>query len=210
MPDPRDHDDLAAFDIFDADEVDCESAADPDLLEFPGDEDFCIEQPVVDPLDNDYAPPGGPATQETGSTLDAIDSATEFDEEEAHGEEEAGLQLFSVVNPSDTVLVSALMDGRTQRVKLSPEALSQTESELAQEIIILAELARQKGLAGQHTYLLENAAQAEGLQDVGDFGLDGTEVLRAFMEIGMQLPTPEQAAEAEAEVFAARYQHQKD
>lgn len=208
MPDPRDHDDLGAFDIFDEDPTDHRSAADPDALDFPGDEDFGVEQSTVDPLDNDYAPDES-ATQEANNTLEAIDSVTEVGEEEVRGEEDAGVALFSVVNPTDTVLVSALMDGRTQRVKLSPEAVSLTESELAQEILVLAELARQKGLAGQHTYLLENAAQAEGLQEVSDFGLDGKEVLRTFMEVGMQLPTPEQAAEAEAEVFAARYQQQK-
>lgn len=205
MPDPREHDDLDAFDIFDAHEVDRDSSADPDVLELP-DEDVAVEQSVVDPLDNDYAAQDEPVSQDTGSALDAIDASTEPEEEEADGEEEAGVQLFSVVNPSDSVLVSALMDGRTQRVKLSPEALKQTESELAQEIIILAELARQKGLAGQRTYLLENAAQTEGLQVVRDFGLDSKEILQAFMDSGMQLPTPEQAEDAQAEVFAARYQ----
>ncbi|WP_205875415.1 hypothetical protein [Mycobacterium camsae] len=205
MPDPREHDDLDAFDIFDADEVDRDSSADPDVLELP-DEDVAFVQSVVDPLDNDYAAQDEPVSQDTCSALDAIDASTEPEEAQADGEEEAGVQLFSVVNPSDSVLVSALMDGRTQRVKLSPEALKQTESELAQEIIILAELARQKGLAGQRTYLLENAAQTEGLQEVRDFGLDGKEILQAFMDSGMQLPTPEQAQDAQAEVFAARYQ----
>jgi hypothetical protein len=80
-----------------------------------------------------------------------------------------------------------------------------TESELAEEIVVLAELARQKGLAGQHTYLIQNAPQTEGLQELSEIGLDGSEILRAFMETGMQLPTPEQAADTQAEVFASRY-----
>ena len=66
-------------------------------------------------------------------------------------------------------------------------------------------MARKKGLAGQHTYLLENASQTEVLQELGEIGLDSNQILRDFMEAGMQFPTPEQADAAQAEVFAARY-----
>jgi hypothetical protein len=110
-----------------------------------------------------------------------------------------------VTNPPETVSVSALIDGRTQRVRLSPKANSLTESELAEEIIVLAGLARKKGLAGQHTYLLENASQIEGLDGLTELGVDSNQLLRDFMDAGMQLPTPEQADAAQAEVFAARY-----
>ena len=103
------------------------------------------------------------------------------------------------------LLYTSLIDGRTQRVRLSPKANSLTESELAEEIIVLAGLARKKGLAGQHTYLLENASQIEGLDGLTELGVDSNQLLRDFMDAGMQLPTPEQADAAQAEVFAARY-----
>ncbi|MHA7652236.1 hypothetical protein ACX9NE_14130 [Mycobacterium sp. ML4] len=212
MPHPDDHDDLGAYDFYDADESGDDSDDDSDALDFPDAEDVNGDQSAIsdiDALDNDYAP-DGPATEDAGTALEAIDLVTEVAEEEVQGEEEEGVQLFSVVNPSNSVMVSALMDGRTERVKLSPKAIRQTEAELVQEIIVLAELARLKGLAGQHTYLLENASQSEGLQELGALGLDGKEVLRTFMETGMQLPTPEQASEAQAEVFATRYRQDDD
>jgi hypothetical protein len=200
MPQPDDHDELAALDFHGTDEPDHHAGVESDALDFTAAEDDDAEQSAVDALD-DYAP-AEPEDTETG--LEAIDSVTEPTEEQEQ-EEEDGVALFTVANPSDTVSVSALMDGRTHRVELSPRVAKMTESELAEEILVLAELAQQKGLAGQHTYLIQNASQSEGLQGLSEIGLDGSEVLRQFMETGMQLPTPEQAAEAQAEVFATRY-----
>jgi hypothetical protein len=192
------HDDLSALDFGGADETGSHSddVAESDALDFSAADDSGVES-AVDALD-EYAPP---EPEENGSELDAIDSVTEDTEEE----EEDGMQLFTVTNPPETVSVSAAMDGRTQRIELSPKATSMTESELSDEILVLADLARQKGLAAQHTYLLENVSQTEGQEILGEIGLDGNEVLREFMETGMQLPTPEQADAAQAEVFAARY-----
>jgi hypothetical protein len=195
-----DRDELAALDFHGADESDDHSGAESDALDFSAAEDDGAEQSAVDALD-EYAPAEPEGTE---TDLEAIDSVTEAAEEQEH-EEEDGVALFTVANPADTVSVAALMDGRTHRVDLSPKVTSMSESELAEEVIVLAELARQKGLAGQHTYLIENASQSEGLQELSEIGLDGNEVLRQFMETGMQLPTPEQAAEAQAEVFATRY-----
>jgi hypothetical protein len=140
--------------------------------------------------------------EQIDTELQAIAAATEAAEEE---DEDDGVQLFTVTNPPETVSVSALIDGRTDRVKLSATATKLTEAELAEEIIVLAELARKKGLAGQHAYLTENASQIEGLDALNELGIDSNQVLRDFMEAGMQLPTPEQADAAQTEVFAARY-----
>jgi hypothetical protein len=200
MPQPDDRDDLAALDFYDADEPDDHSGGEADALDFAPAEDDGAEQSGVDALD-EYAPA---EAAETETELEAIDAATEATDEQEHDEED-GVALFTVANPADTVSVVALMDGRTHRVQLSPKVTSMTESELAEEIVVLAELARQKGLAGQHSYLIQNASQAEGLQELSEVGLDGNEFLRIFMETGMQLPTPEQAADAQAEVFATRY-----
>jgi hypothetical protein len=200
MPQHDEHDDLAALDFSGADESYDDGVEESDALDFSGADDDSGEEAAVDALD-DYAPA---ESEETGTELDAIDSQTEAIEEEKEDEED-GLQLFTVTNPPDTVSVSALIDGRTQRIELSAKVSSMNESELADEILVLADLARQKGLAGQHTYLLESASDAESMREMGEMGVDTTEALRDFMENGMKLSTPEQAAAAQAEVFATRY-----
>ncbi len=195
MPEYDDHDDLAALD-FSGVESDSEAVEESDALDFssPDDND---EESDVDAL-HDYAPS---EPEDTGTDLAAIESQTDATQEaEADGEEAA--QMFSVTNPPETVSVSALMDGRTQRVELSPKVTSMTESELADEILVIADLARQKGLAAQHSYLLEDASLSETMRELG---MDGNEVVRDFMENGIGLTTPEQAAAAQAEVFATRY-----
>ncbi|OBA61412.1 hypothetical protein A5647_11305 [Mycobacterium sp. 1100029.7] len=174
---------------------------DADALDFSAAED-ADEASGVAALD-EFAPiePEEPETE-----LEAIAATTEAGDTE---DDEDGAQLFTVTNPPETVSVSALMDGRTQRVTLAPTASKLTESELVDEILVLADLARQKGLAGQHTYLLDSASDNEGLRQLGDLGIDGTQVLHDFMRAGMQLPTPQQAEANQAEVFAARYAPEK-
>ena len=191
------HDDLAALD-FSSHQSGSDDDTDSDALDFSAADDS-VEESDVEAL-SEYGPT---EPEEVETELEAIAATTEAAEVEE--DEEDGLQQFTVTNPPGTVSVSALIDGRTQRVELSPKASSLTESELAEEIIVLADLARKKGLAGQHTYLLENASQTEGMQELGEIGLDSNQILRDFMEAGMQLPTPEQADAAQAEVFAARY-----
>jgi hypothetical protein len=193
------HDDLAALDFSSHQSgSDDDSHEDSDALDFSAADDSG-EESDVEAL-SAYAPT---EPEENETELEAIAAATEAAETEEDAED--GLQQFTVTNPPETVSVSALIDGRTQRVQLSPKASSLTESELAEEIIVLAGLARKKGLAGQHTYLFDNASQVEGLQDLDELGLDGDQIFRDFVEAGMQLPTPEQADAAQAEVFAARY-----
>ncbi len=193
------HDDLTALDFSSHQSGSDDSDADSDALDFSVADDGG-EESDVEAL-SEYAPPTEPEEDET--ELEAIAAATEAAEDEE--DEEDGGQQFTVTNPHGTVSVSALMDGRTHRVQLSPKASSLTESELADEIIVLSGLARKKGLAGQHTYLVDNASQVEGLHDLDELGLDGSQVFRDFVQVGMRLPTPEQADAEQAEVFAARY-----
>ena len=201
MPQHDEHDDLAALDLSSHQSAsDDNGHEDADALDFSG-ADESDEESEVEALGS-FAPT---EPEETGTELEAIAAATEVGDDEEGADEEDGVQLFTVTNPPETVSVSALIDGRTQRVRLSPKANSLTESELAEEIIVLAGLARKKGLAGQHTYLLENASQIEGLDGLTELGVDSNQLLRDFMDAGMQLPTPEQADAAQAEVFAARY-----
>lgn len=195
----HEHDGLAALDFCGAAaESDEHGGAQSDALDFSVPHDDAEDSPV-DALD--ACLPAEP--RDTKNELDAIDSATQASEEpDTHSHDEEGLQLFTVANPSDAVRVSALIDGRTHRVQLSPKVTNMTESELAAQIVALAELARQTGLAGQRTYLLHNAPLAQTLRDMG---LDANTALRDITDNGLGLPTPAQAAEAHSEVFATRY-----
>jgi hypothetical protein len=150
-----------------------------------------------------YAPP---RPSETGSGLDAVRSQTALEEPEEDENERDGSPLFTVINPPKTVSVAALMDGRTERVRLSSKVTNMTESELAAEIVALAGLARQKGLAGQWS-LLGSTALPDSLRDMG---VQNSDVLRNFLQNFMPLPTPENAALAQAEVFASRYPNVQD
>lgn len=198
MPQHDDHDDLSALDFSSHQSGSDDSHEESHALDFSAADDGGSESEVEALYD--YAPT---EAEEIDSELEAIAAATEAAEEEE--EEEEGAYGYTVTNPPETVSVSALIDGRTQRVTLSATATKLTESELADEILVLAELARKKGLAGQHTYLTENADQIEGLDGLAELGIDSTQMLTELMRSGMQLPTPEQADAAQTEVFAARY-----
>ncbi len=198
MPQHDEHDDLSALDFSSHQSGSDDGHDESDALDFSAADDSGEESDVAALYD--YAPT---ETEEIDTELEAIAAATEA-AEDAREDEESGPQ-FTVTNPPETVSVTALIDGRTQRVRLSATATKLTESELADEILVLAELARKKGLAGQHTYLTENASQIEGLDGLAEIGVDSNQLLRDLMESGMQLPTPEQADAAQTEVFAARY-----
>lgn len=89
----------------------------------------------------DMSPVYAPATPEEATTvLEAIDSVT-------HAPEEAEdvIALFTVTNPPGTVSVSALGDGAIERVALSADVTRLTESQLAEEILVIAHLAAQRG-----------------------------------------------------------------
>lgn len=196
MPQYDDHDDLAALD-FAAVKPDSGAVDESDALDFSAPDDDTGDGSAVDAL-HDFAPA---EPEDADSDLAAIDSQTDATQvAEEDGEETP--PMFTVTNPPETVSVSALMDGRTQRVELSPKVTGMTEAELADEILVIADLARQKGLAAQHSYLLEDDSLSETMREMG---IDGSEVVRDFMENGIGLTTPEQAAAAQAEVFATRY-----
>jgi hypothetical protein len=193
------HDDLSALDFSSFQSGSDDNGHEPaDALDFSAADEDGAESDV-EALDA-YAPT---EPEEVDTELEAIAATTEPSDDE--DDEDDGVQQFTVTNPPETVSVSALIDGRTQRVTLSPTATQLTESELADEIVVLAELARQKGLAGQRAYVMESAADNPGLQQLNEMGMDSTQLLRDFVDTGMRLPTEEQAETAQAEVFAARY-----
>lgn len=105
--------------------------------------------------------------------------------------------VFTVTNPAGTVSVTAYFTGPVQRVDLDASVVSMTEQELAEEIRVIAELAQLKARSMVHAFLLE------GMTRMGhDRSQWSSTLTRA---IG--LPSPAQADETIAEVFAARYQN---
>ncbi|MEE6168797.1 MULTISPECIES: YbaB/EbfC family DNA-binding protein [unclassified Mycolicibacterium] len=119
------------------------------------------------------------------SALDAIDVESD----------EPDVPIFSVTNPPGTVTVTAYMDGRVQQIDLSPKAVNMTESDLIDEILVIAELATQDARSAQYSFMLE------GMREQGhdDFAT------RDFLTRDLNLPTPEQSDAARAQIFATRY-----
>jgi hypothetical protein len=103
--------------------------------------------------------------------------------------------LFSVTNPPGTVSVTAYLNGCVQRVDLAPNVTDMTERELADEILVIAELARLKARSVMHTFLVEGMHR---------MGYD-TAGLSAGLTADLDMPTRELAAEVTAQVFATRY-----
>jgi len=155
--------------------------------------DDSAEESVVKTL-HGYAPA---EPEDTPTVLDAVRAQIQTEDGDEK-EEDAG-PLFTVINPPETVSVTALIDGSPHEVDMLAEVANMTESELAQEILVLADLARQKGLAGQYAYLSKN---------MGLLGADDGP-LRGYLEGFMGLSSPEKAAAAQAEVFATRYRSDK-
>lgn len=130
---------------------------------------------------------------------EADDAETGYDHPGAEG-----TGIYTVINPPETVTVSALVDGRFDHVELSPSVARMTEAELAAEIIVLADLARLKGLAGQRTLLLDGAEEMYVSEEAGAAFREKMDGFLTSKE-GVGLCTEDQAAAAEAEVFATRY-----
>jgi hypothetical protein len=131
--------------------------------------------------------------EDTTTDLDAIRSAARASTQNALKQADF---LAKVTNPPGTVSVTALHDGSVLQIDLSPKVTTMTESALANEILAIADLARQKGLADQQAFIVD-AMAASGLDDPGG----------AHERIlgSLDLPTPQQAEAAQAELFAARY-----
>jgi ESX secretion-associated protein EspD/H len=164
--DPGDHDDLAALGFFVAD---AESAASD-----------------LDALD-DYG-----NVAETGDEAGHLDGIESYDDGDG---QELPVPLFSVTNPPGTVTVTTFLDGRVQHVDLSPKVTAMAETHLAEEIVVIAELATQDARSAQYSLMLQGMRE-QGHDDVatGD-----------FLTRDLDLPTPQEAQARRAEVFATRY-----
>jgi hypothetical protein len=128
----------------------------------------------------------------------------EGDEGDAHLEvadtlapvdDELPVPLFTVTNPPGTVTVTALLDGRVQHIDLSAKVTTMTETDLAEEIVIVAGLATQDAKSAQYAFMLEGMRK-QGHDDVAT---------RDFLTRDLDLPTPEETEAARAQVFSTRY-----
>jgi hypothetical protein len=100
-----------------------------------------------------------------------------------------------VTNPPGTVTVTAFLDGRVKQVDLSPKVTDMTETDLADEIVVIAGLATQDARSAQYAYMLDGMHQ-QGHDDVAT---------RDFLARDLDLPTPDEAKAARAQLFSTRY-----
>ncbi|KWX65924.1 hypothetical protein ASJ79_07080 [Mycobacterium sp. NAZ190054] len=105
------------------------------------------------------------------------------------------MATFTVTNPPGTVTVTSFMDGRVHQVDLSPKAAELPEAVLAEEIVVIAGLATQDARSAQYTFMLD------GMREHGH----DNAATRDFLTRDLDLPTPEQAQAARAELFTTRY-----
>jgi hypothetical protein len=130
-------------------------------------------------------------SEPAGSDLDALGGFFE----EPEGDEELPVPVFVVSNPPGTVTVTAYLDGRVKQVDLSPKVTDMTEADLADEIVVIAGLATQDARSAQYAYMLEGMRQ-QGHDDVAT---------RDFLARDLDLPTPDEAKAARAQLFSTRY-----
>jgi hypothetical protein len=145
------------------------------------DDDGIYDDDEVDPYGGDdlaaldFSPPGRDS---------AVDAGGEADD-----------PVFTVTNPAGTVSVTAYFTGPIQRVDLGADAAGMTESQLAEEIRVVAELAQLKARSVVHAFLLD------GMTKMGH----DRAAMTSTLSRAVGLPSPEQADEKIAAVFSARY-----
>jgi hypothetical protein len=103
--------------------------------------------------------------------------------------------VFTVANPPGTVTVTTFMDGRVKQIELSSMTTELTEPELADEIVVIAGLATREAKSAQYAFMLEGMRE-QGHDDAAT---------RDFLTRDLDLPSPEQARAARAQIFATRY-----
>lgn len=172
-----DHDDLAAF-AFSAPDVDSSVS-------------------VFDAFGH-YASPDDETTDDDSTTSDLLDALDPRPYEAAA--DEPSVPQFTVTNPPGTVTVTTFMDGRVNRIDLSPKATTMTETNLADEIVVIARLATQDARSAQYVFMLE------GMHEQGHDNV----ATHDFLTRDLDLPSPDQAQAARAQVFATRYASNHD
>ena len=131
---------------------------------------------------------------ESGQVESDLDALGDYAEEPAE-DDELPVPVFAVTNPPGTVTVTAFLDGRVKQVDLSPKVTEMTEADLADEIVIIAGLATADARSAQYAYMLEGMRH-QGHDDVAT---------RDFLARDLDLPTPDEAKAARAQLFSTRY-----
>ncbi|MCV7422612.1 hypothetical protein H7K45_18870 [Mycobacterium yunnanensis] len=103
---------------------------------------------------------------------------------------------MTVSNPQATVSTTALLSGRIVTVELAHSVAEWSEAQLADEIVVLATLARKQALAAQHSFT------AAFMQQLGH----DPAATRGLLERELGLPAPADVLAEKARVFATRYQ----
>jgi hypothetical protein len=108
--------------------------------------------------------------------------------------------MFTAANPQGSVAATADLGGRIQRVDLTARATDMTETELAEEIVVIAGLASEKSQAAQHAVAVE-LLRSMGHDRVSTSG---------YLEYTVGLPSPGTAEARAADIFANRYARDSD
>lgn len=171
--------------------------------------DFPPHSPDDDDDDDDLSAPDV-SYSEDGSNATALDALGTYDDVVPPDDAVSGdgfpdvsgvddetftVPLFTVTNPPETVTVTAFMDGRVHQIELAPKVTNLTEQDLAEEILVIAGLATQQAKSAQYSFMLAGMRE-HGHDDAAT---------RDFLTRDLDLPTPEQADVARAQVFSTRY-----
>jgi hypothetical protein len=130
-------------------------------------------------------------TDSAGSDLDLLGGYAQ----ETAEDDEIPVPVFTVTNPPGTVTVTAFLDGRVKQIGLSSKVTDMTETDLADEIVVIARLATQDARSAQYAYMLDGMRE-QGHDDVAT---------RDFLARDLDLPTPDEAKAARAQLFSTRY-----
>jgi hypothetical protein len=131
---------------------------------------------------------------ESGQVESDLDALGDYAEDPAE-DDDLPVPVFAVTNPPGTVTVTAFLDGRVKQVDLSPKVTEMTEADLADEIVVIAGLATADARSAQYAYMLEGMRR-QGHDDVAT---------RDFLARDLDLPTPDEAKAARAQLFSTRY-----
>jgi hypothetical protein len=131
---------------------------------------------------------------EDGSSLDALDYCAP-----GPADEDPQTPLISATNPPGTVTVTAHLNGLVQQVELAASTTTMTESQLAEEVRVVADVAAKKASSAMYIFMVELMV-AQGI---------GRQTAETFMQANMSLATPQQARAAEVEL-ATRHSHRPE
>ena len=148
---------------------------------------------------------------DSGSDLAALDFSTNVDDERdsspdaldyyatGPADDDSQTPLISATNPPGTVTVTSHLNGLVQQVELAASTTAMTESQLAEEVRVVADVAAKKATSAMYIFMVELMV-AQGI---------GREIAESFMQANMSLATPQQARAAEVEL-ATRHSHRHE